>query len=204
MTVTIRQLADAFATASRFVVGGPSKVYRHFNATLNISVVVFIGEVEPTRILPLNTLWIDMDKTSDTYKKFLRRTSKVPSDGRNNTWEVVTEINSLWAAQYYDATDGTPSVGSVGRATTVEFGLAKLSYPAAQEPAPVFVSENDERLTDKRVPLPHDEMHPEKPMVSVIGVVTVNAGAHDNGATLVADNAATSTQRKLKRSEITG
>lgn len=204
MTVTIRQLADAFVTASRFNVGGPSKVYRHYNATLNLSVVVFVGEVEPTRILPLNTLWIDMDKNSDTYKKFLRRTSKVPSDGRNNTWEVVTNIESLWAAQYYDAADGTPSVGNVGLATTIEFGLAKLSYPAAQEPTPVFVSENDERLADKRVPLPHDEMHDEKPMASVIGVVTVNEGAHVLGATLVADNATTSKQRKLKRSEITG
>lgn len=202
--VTMRQLAEAFVTAARFDVGGPSKVYRHYNAMLNLSVVVFIGEVEPTRMLPLNTLWIDMDKDSLTYKRFLRRTSKVPSDGRQNTWEVVTNMDSLWAAQYYDAADGTPSVGTVGLATTVEFGLAKLSHPAAQEPTPIFVSENDERLTDKRVPLPHDEMHDEKPMVSVIGEVTVNEGAHSVGATLVAESATASIQRKLKRSDITG
>lgn len=202
--MNIREMAQAILTVTGYTVGQSAKIFRQYNAVLNNSAMVWVSDEEPTRMLPLNVVWLDMNRDRDTYMKFVRRVSKVPSNGLNNTWELVDRVESIWSAQYYDAADGDPNLGNVDTATTTRYGIAKLNHPATQETAPAFVAASDPRLTDDRYPLPHDEMHPEKPLVDVIGVVNMDNGAATQGATFVAASPSSADQRKLARTEITG
>lgn len=202
--MNIREMADAILTVTGYAVGGSAKIFRQYNAVLNNSSMVWVSDEEPTRMLPLNVVWLDMNRDRETYMKFVRRVSKVPSNGLNYTWELVTRVESIWAAQYYDAQDGDPNLGNVDTATVDRIGIAKINHPATQETAPSFVATSDPRLTDARKPLPHDEMHPEKPLADVIGVVNMDNGAATQGATFVASSASSADQRKLTRAEITG
>lgn len=202
--MNIREMAQAILTVTGYTVGASAKIFRQYNAVLNNSSMVWVSDEEPTRMLPLNVVWLDMNRDRETYMKFVRRVSKVPSNGLNNTWELVDRVESIWSAQYYDAQDGDPNLGNVDVATVDRIGIAKLNHPATQETAPSFVAISDPRLTDARVPLSHDELHPEKPLVDVIGVVNMDNGAAAQGATFVAASASSADQRKLTRAEITG
>lgn len=202
--MNIRELAQAFLAVTGYVIGESGKSYRHYNATLNRSSMIWVSDSEPTRMLPLNVVWLDMNRDRETYMKFVRRVSKVPSNGLNNTWVLVEKVESIWEAQYYDSQDGDPSVANVETATIDRYGIAKINHPAAQESAPSFVSTTDPRLTDDRYPLQHDEMHAEKPLADIIGVVNMASGAPDQGATFVAATSTTAEQRTMLRSEITG
>lgn len=200
----IRQMADAIIDVTGFVEGGPAKIYKHYNAVLGQSIIIYVSNDEPTRVLPLNVLWLDTNRDRSTYKQFVRRVAKVPSNGFRNTWELVTEFMRLFIAQSYDPQDGTPGVGDVGIATKDTAGLAKLTTDAKPITAPRFVAVDDPRLKDKRTPLPHDEMHVEKPLVDVIGVVNMANGTPAQGGTFVAESSELAQQRKLKKSEVTG
>lgn len=197
--MTLRELAEAFVTATGYE-SGVSKIYRHFNAKLNKIAVVFVSDVEPTRTLPLNVVWLVLDKNSDYYLTFLRRTSKVPSAGFQNTWTPVTSVSAVWAEQYYDAIDGNPDSLKVPVATETQHGIAKLTTGFSSASAATFVADEDPRLSDDRYPLPHD--HPEKPLVDVVGVVNMDNGSPVEGATFVASNASSATQRRVTNTDL--
>ena len=139
----IRQMADAIIDVTGFVEGGAAKIYKHYNAVLGQSIIIYVSNDEPTRVLPLNVLWLDTNRDRDTYKQFVRRVAKVPSNGFRNTWELVTEFMRLFIAQSYDPQDGTPGVGDVGIATKDTAGLAKLTTDAKPITAPRFVAVDD-------------------------------------------------------------
>lgn len=108
----IRQMADAIIDVTGFVEGGPAKIYKHYNAVLGQSIIIYVSNDEPTRVLPLNVLWLDTNRDRSTYKQFVRRVAKVPSNGFRNTWELVTEFMRLFIAQSYDPQDGTPGLAT--------------------------------------------------------------------------------------------
>ena len=197
--MTLRELAEAFVTATGYE-SGVAKIYRHFNATLNKIAVVFISDVEPTRTLPLNVVWLVMNKNSDYYLTFLRRTSKTPSTGFNNTWVPVTSINSVWAEQYYDAIDGNPDSLKVPLATESVAGIAKLTTGFSSASSATFVVDEDPRMSDDRYPIDHT--HPEKPLVDVVGVVNMDNGSPDEGATFVASSASSADQRRVTNTDL--
>lgn len=200
MTTQLRQLAEAFCTSVGFI-SGSEKIYRHFNASLNKIVVVYISETEPTRVLPLNCVWLNMNRDGDYYMQFLRRVSKAPSSPFANTWEPITVVASVYADQYYDAEDGTPDSVKVEIATDAVYGIAKLTQPAAFPDSPIFVADTDPRLSDDRYPTYHT--HPEKPLRKILGVVYMDNGDPSVGATFVAVSATTAHQRRVTLSDFT-
>ena len=197
--MTLRELAEAFVTATGYE-SGVSKIYRHFNATLNKITVVSLSDEEPTRTLPLNVVWLVLDKNSDYYMSFMKRTSKTPSGGFKNTWVQITSLNSVWAEQYYDAVDGNPDSVKVPVATDSTYGIAKLTTGFASAASATFVVDEDTRLSDARYPVDHT--HPEKPLVDVVGVVNMDNGSPVNGATFVAADSASAVQRRVTNSDL--
>ena len=197
--MTLRELAESFVTATGYE-SGAAKIYRHFNATLNKVAVVFISDAEPTRVLPLNVVWLVLDKNSDYYLTFLRRTSKTPSAGFNNTWVPVTSVNSVWAEQYYDAIDGNPDALNVPLATETTSGIAKLTTGFPSAASATFVADEDTRLADDRYPIDHT--HPEKPLREVVGVVSMDNGAPVEGATFVSSSASSADQRRVTNTDL--
>ena len=149
---------------------------------------------------PLNVVWLVMNKNSDYYLTFLRRTSKTPSTGFNNTWVPVTSINSVWAEQYYDAIDGNPDSLNVPLATESVAGIAKLTTGFSSASSATFVVDEDPRMSDDRYPIDHT--HPEKPLVDVVGVVNMDNGSPDEGATFVASSASSADQRRVTNTDL--
>lgn len=188
---TLNDIAAALLNVTGFMDNtAKEQVVRQINPTLNISCTHIIAQEEPVGIvLPMNVVWLCMVRDSVFYRKFLARKSKTPAGGFQNTWEEVKNFNSFWAPQYYDPSDisGTEDVPN---ASVDEYGIARLTAEPTAVGRPTFVSTTDPRNTDKRTPLPHDEMHPEKPLVEVKTVqdkVNMDAAVGDNGSTFIAD-----------------
>lgn len=168
-----------------------AQVMRQINPILNTSSTQIICDTEPFDfVLPMNVIWLCMDKKSDFYRKLLQRKSKTPANGLHHTWTLVTNINTVWAPQYYDPADiGDGS--EYEKATKTSQGIARLTTEPSSVNRPTFVSISDLRNTNARKPLPHDEMHPEKPLVNVrtaSGRVLMDADVGANGTTFVADS----------------
>ena len=199
----LREYADAYIVASGYDTDLTEKTLRQYNSVLNLSYTVVISDAEPVAVLPLNCIWLDMNRLSNNYKMFVVRISKTDKDGYKNTWERLTDVAQLWLPQYYDQQDNSLYAGKILDATTDTAGVAKLSYVSETPLSPVFVSTTDSRLADKRRPKAHN--HVEKAMRLIkdaTGAVAIDAGILDEGVTIVAESSTQATQRHLLNSEV--
>lgn len=115
-------------------------------------------------LLPIQAIWIDFNPDSDTYKHAYARTVKAanPADDK---WELLYFYEDAFPDQEYDPADtGMISISLPPPATVAVHGIGYLSHEQAESRVAV---EGDSRLTDNRDPLPHNEMHPEKPATIV-------------------------------------
>lgn len=199
----LREYADAYIVASGYDTDLTEKTLRQYNSVLNLSYTVVISDAEPVAVLPLNCIWLDMNRLSNNYKMFVVRISKTDKDGYKNTWERLTDVAQLWLPQYYDQQDNSLYAGKILGATADTAGVAKLSYVSETPLSPVFVSTTDSRLADKRRPKAHN--HVEKAMRLIkdaTGAVAIDAGILDEGVTIVAESSTQATQRHLLNSEV--
>lgn len=188
---TLNDLATALLSVTGFADDlTKDQIVRQINPVLNISCTHIIASQEPVGVvLPMNVIWLCMDVNSAFYRKFIARKNKTPSGQYQNTWEEVKNFNSFWAPQYYDPSD-IGGGDNIPNASVDEYGIARLTTEPKSVGRPTFVSVTDPRNTDKRTPLPHDSMHPEKPLVEVKTVenkVNMDATVGDDGSTFVAD-----------------
>jgi hypothetical protein len=204
MNTILRQYAQAYASLSGYTVDFNPKTVTMFNSVLNQTFLVVISATEPTGTLPLNVIWLVMDKLSDKYQQFMIRTSKTAIAPYLNTWSAMTEIAQLYIPQYYDVEDNALYSGKLLDATSEVAGVAKLTYVSSTPLTPVFVAETDTRLTDSRNPKAHS--HAEKAMRLV---KTLNASVDltvttttDDATAIVADSATSATQRHLRKNEV--
>lgn len=205
MNALIRQYANAYASLSGFTTDFTPKRITLFNSVSNQSCMVVVSALEPTtEVMPLNVIWLVQDKQSKYYQQFLIRTSKTNSAEFVFTWTVLTEIAQLYVPQYYDATDNSIYSGKLADATTTVAGIAKISTVSSTPTTPVFVSTSDPRLTDTRNPKTHT--HAERAMrlvKTLTGSVDIQTSTStSDSVAIVADNATTATQRKLKKVEV--
>lgn len=203
---TLNDLAAALLSVTGFMDDtSKDQIVRQINPTLNISCTHIIASHEPVGVvLPMNVIWLCMDVDSTFYRKFIARKNKTPSGQYQNTWEEVLNFNAFWAPQYYDPAD-TSAGGGIQNANEDDYGIARLTTEPASTGRPTFVSVSDPRNTDARTPLPHDEMHPEKPMVNVKTVqdrVNMDAVSGAQGSTFIADTNVKASYGKLIASEI--
>lgn len=184
-----------------------TQIIRQVNPTLNQSYTLVISEEEPyDRVLPLNVIWLCMNKTEAQYRKLLTRESKESSARFQHTWVPITDIAQVWETQIYDPND----LGSVEieHATTTTHGTARLTTRAAFESAPRFVSTEDPRNTDARKPTFHT--HPERPatvLQHAKGTLRIDANmnpADGDGTMLVGVSQREVKNSKLKLTDITG
>ena len=199
----LREYADAYIVASGYDTDLTEKTLRQYNSVLNLSYTVVISDAEPIAVLPLNCIWLDMNRLSNNYKMFVVRISKTDKDGYKNTWERLTDVAQLWLPQYYDQQDNALYAGKILGATADTAGVAKLSYVSDTPLSPVFVSTTDTRLTDNRRPKSHN--HVEKAMRLIkdaTGAVAIDTGILDEGVTIVAESSTQATQRHLLNSEV--
>lgn len=201
----LRQMAEAYVSASGYV--DSPVLFRQFNAVLNFNYVVMLSSAEPVnRVLPLNVIWLCLDKTSVFYMKFLLRKSKNKGTiaALQQSWEPLRYVSQLWEPQYYAPEDNQQYSASIVDATKDVAGVVKLSYPSASPTKPRLVTKSDPRLSDRRRPTAHS--HAEKAMriiKTLTGQVDLTlADADLESATLVADSPSVVRQRKLKRSEV--
>jgi hypothetical protein len=146
------------------------------NAEEIITVVSFM---EPNHVtLPFNVTWIVADPASSDYKRALRRVSALPFGGRRNTWATLTVYQDILdEPQFYDRT-ATFSLGEVETtgvlpATAIARGVFKLLQADTNDAQnPVVVGDNDPRMTDARMPVPHG--HPLLPAIALEGSSGIN------------------------------
>ncbi|QYW03122.1 hypothetical protein pEaSNUABM14_00162 [Erwinia phage pEa_SNUABM_14] len=203
---TLNDLAAALLAVTGFADDTTKdQIVRQINPTLNISCTHIVASQEPVGVvLPMNVVWLCMDVNSAFYRKFIARKNKQPSGGYQNTWEEVKNFNSFWAPQYYDPAD-LEGGADIPNAAVDEYGIARLTTEPASVGRPTFVAVSDPRNTDKRTPLPHDEMHPEKPLVEVKTVqdkVNMDATVGQNGSTFVADSTVKASYGQLLATDI--
>lgn len=187
---TFNQIISALLSVTNFETIRSAQVVRQVNPVLNTTASFVVSDSEPTDIpLPLNVVWLCMDTTKKFYRTLLTRTSKDASTDFKHTWVEVKEVSSLWAPQFY-AQEDLPSGAALPLATKDDYGVARLTTKAAAEDRPTFVSENDPRNTNARVP--KDHTHPEKPAKELkhsTGKISVDADKGTNGTTFVAKDA---------------
>ena len=205
---TLNDLAASLLSVTGFMDDtSKDQIVRQINPTLNMSCTHIIASQEPVGVvLPMNVIWLCMDVSSVFYRKFIARKSKTPANGFQNTWEEVLNFNSFWAPQYYDPAD-LAGGSDIPNASVDEYGIARLTTEPATVGRPTFVSVTDPRNTDTRTPLPHDEMHAEKPLVDVKTVqdkVNMDAAVGDNGSTFIADTSVKASYGHLIASDIRG
>lgn len=140
--------------------------------------IIVVSELEPNNAtLPLNVSWICMDSTSHRYMKMFRRAAISPYYGLNHTWYELGSLEELLEQEQYWDTSGALSLGEaevpeVGAATTAVRGLFQLNSAQVGEEVPTVVSDEDERMSDKRTPLPHEHaVLPAKEFLASSGTV---------------------------------
>lgn len=187
---TLNQFIAALLGATGFETNPVAQIVRQVNPVLNISATFVTADVEPaTYVLPLNVVWLCMDKTKTQYRTLLVRTSKTATAPFLHTWEPVVSVPNLWAPQYY-AQEDLPSGQALPLATKTDYGVARITTAPTSEGRPTFVSVSDPRNTDARTPLAHT--HPEKPTKELkhsSGKINVDAVKGANGTTFVATDA---------------
>lgn len=203
---TLNQYADALLRTTGFDLT-PDQVHitRVVSPVLNIMSTQAVANTEPHDIsLPLNVVWLCMDKATPFYKVLLARESKEPSQGFQNTWKPLTNLSQVWIPQYYDNNEGSVS-SSIANATDLTLGVARLTEQPEAAAYPKFVSTSDPRRSDARYPNEHT--HPERPAVllkHVEGSVNVDADQPLVGQTLRALDAGDSVYATVKSVDIKG
>jgi hypothetical protein len=184
-------------------------VLRLSHPTNRTVTVVDCAQVEPnTLVLPINVVWIDMNPTSDNFRKALQRQSKDEDtvEGTMHTWRIINTMDELFAIQTYDAADSAKltTQNPVPAASTTVMGVARLSYEPEVSSNPIVVAEGDPRLADPREPRYHThEEQPATQLKTSTSVVTI--GGSDEpvpGATLVATSSTSAVWRKLTSADI--
>lgn len=143
------------------------------------SLIVVVSYMEPNNTtLPFNVSWIVVDETNEDFGKVLRRSSALPTARYRNTWNEVTDFESLIAEpQFWDFSSGfnlgEVDVPNTGAATIDVRGLFMLNREFTDdESSPVVVGGNDSRMRNARLPLPHT--HPKLPITMIRGASGVN------------------------------
>lgn len=144
------------------------------------TLIVVVAELEPNNVtLPFNVSWIVANPDSVDHMKVLRRTTAEQSVRYRNTWQEVTTYEDLISeAQFWDFSSGfnlgEVDVPQVSAATVEVRGLVKLNRAYVPDPSsPLVVGDNDLRMGNKRVPLPHN--HPKMPITMLRGASGLNA-----------------------------
>lgn len=202
MTFTLNQLIQSLLDVNSFMETENRQVTRMISPVLNTSVTIVISATEPhDEPLPMNVVWLCMDRSSQNYRKLLQRRSKSPADGLINTWRLIEKLDSVYTAQYYDPADVPGNTFEV--ATNNVYGIAQLTTEASNAGRPTFVSTDDPRNFDARDPLEHT--HPEKAArefatkstpVNIVSVPTLR------GQTLVATSVDKAVYDKLDAQEL--
>jgi hypothetical protein len=169
-------------------------ILRRTNAVIGLTTVIVVSINEPyLEVLPLNVVWACFDGTTNRYRKIYKRISKTPDvvAGTQHTWELLQTFPQVFENQFYAPEDESAAGEGLSFATTGRRGTIRLLEVAGDPANPIVVSDGDPRNTDPRDPLPHDELHPEKPLQAMrtVGVtnVSVGPGGFDaNGTTLYA------------------
>lgn len=172
---------------------GSPRIVRRTNPTLvEDSTFTFVASaVEPhALVLPLNVVWIVFDSSRPDYRHVYRRDSKNPDtdNGFEHTWVRITQYDDLWEGQYYDPEDS--GLSSNPEAQDNLIGVVRLSVASATPGDPVVITEGDPTLSNPRVPLPHDEMHPEVPatrLATTGRAVLINNGQPVEGGGMLSD-----------------
>lgn len=179
------------------------------NPVLGRTTIIAVSHVEPVdQVLPINVLWACFDRASIMYRRLFKRVSRDPDPvfGTQHTWEPIQDFNSIWDYIQYYLPGEEPDYSKLPIATVGQIGTVTISVASADEEDPVAVSYTDPRNTDARVPLPHEEMHPEKPLRQVrttVNPVTVeNTVTGADGMPITAMSSAQSTYRRLRESQV--
>lgn len=182
---------------------------RRTHAVVGNTTVIVVSFNEPyEEQLPLNVVWACFDKNSLRYRKIYRRVSKDPDvlGGTQHTWELLESFTTLFDAQYYAPEDEAGAGSGLTFATVTRRGIVRLNDPASDPDNPIVVSDGDPRNTNPRNPLPHDEMHPEKPLVEMRTVTTQNVsigtGDVEEGTVIKANSASTAVYGRLTMAEL--
>lgn len=188
---TLNQYADALLRSTDFEsYSDQVHITRNVSPVLNIMSTQVVADTEPHDIsLPLNVVWLCMDRSTPFYRVLLARESKEPSQGFKHTWKPLTNLKQIWIPQYYDNEESNTG-SQIENATTLTTGLARLTVKPEADAYPKFVSVSDLRRTDARYPNPHT--HPERPAVRlkhVTGSISIDATQPLEGQTLKALNA---------------
>ncbi len=173
-----------------------------------LTVVVLSVEEPHTLILPLNVTWINLDPTSNSFRRALKRVSKDdPQNGTHtHTWEVLHIYDDAFGHQFYDAADEAIITAgpSFGAATTTNMGLVRLSAEPTDSSAPIVVGSNDPRLSDARAPTAHT--HPQEPAqslaTSTTNVIISGSVAPTVGSVLVAVSPTQAAWRPLTSADV--
>lgn len=205
MIPALRAHVDSALVLTQYEDRGIPCVVKRVNPTLSFSYTVVVSSLEPIdQVLPLNVIWLCMDKSDVNYKKFLQRQSKLSTAPYRYTWIEVTSLAQFNQAQYYAIEDKEPQTVSV--ATDTVAGVARLTTDPDTPVSSRFVSVTDSRLSDARTPLEHDEMHNELPLTQVVSsesIVTLSAPTADT-AILVANSNTDAVTKPLTVSDLGG
>lgn len=172
---------------------GSPRIVRRTNPTLvEDSTYTFVASaVEPhALVLPLNVVWIVFDSSRPDYRYVYRRDSKNPDpdNGFEHTWVRITEYDALWEGQFYDPEDGGLSANPEAQDNLI--GVVRLSVASSSPGDPIVITEGDPTLSDARIPLAHDEMHPEVPatrLATTGRAVLINNGQPVEGGGMLSD-----------------
>lgn len=203
----LRLYAEALISVTDFAELDTAVVFRRSSPVLGLSFTIVVSKTEPVnQVLPLNVLWLCMDESSDFYKKFLQRVSKVAVAPYQNTWQVVTSMAQLNQIQSFDNED-SGWADRLAKATDTSYGIARLTEDPAAVGQPKFVAQTDSRLSDKRVPTEHSSMHPNLPAAAFThtgGVITVQKGPASNHVLVVAESSTEASMKTLTASDLGG
>lgn len=205
------KFVQALTEFSQVEVINPSKpvIVKRTNSVLGKTNFFVCSKTEPHDLkLPMNVMWVDYNRTSLRYKKVLKRVSKQPDPtfGTQHTYVAVMSFDDMWFDHFYDL--GDEPTGTYDLATTESIGIFTLSRsPDSDDENPVVVTSTDPRNTDRRVPLPHDGMHPEIPArmlrtSNANKIVNINNGDAEANFALIANQLGNSVYRKLHVSEV--
>lgn len=194
----IQSLRDV-ATAERAEL---HTVIRITNPMLRKHTVFVVSATEPTDLtLPLNVLWVNINMVSEHYHTILRRVDKTPTAPYDHTWVVENSYDSLFQDQYYAPEDNTGGQAYPAASSAV-YGLARISVEADDEADPIMVTDDDPRMSDDRIPLPHS--HDEQPaqwLATATTPVEIYSGTPVTGA-VFRFNGSVVEQRKLTAADV--
>lgn len=171
--------------------------------------IIVCGYEEPSSqyILPLNVLWLNVNPSSSSYLRLLRRLEKnTGTAGLVDKWALVDSFEILDILQEYDEVDKErlQATINVGLAGSNKLGLARLSVAPLSSSNPIAVGDNDPRLSDSRTPLPHTHALPPVTQIrSATGVINIDQSViPEAGMVLYALGATSATWKHLTHSDI--